>query len=301
MSKNWRVGVCGASAFAGMVWLATAVFAGDFAAVDTKGVLTLEVRVEGAGRVNSQGAGWDNYDWQVHNKASLRVELEAMESAVDAQAFAGMGNPGADDDGDDWEAAWDGKIDACNGDENCERMVNMQKMQDPHMQARMGKAMAMMKNINMNDLAPSVQQWTALSGTVTGTASVEEQVDTHGIIEPGGGPKTDSHCRTAGKATLKPRPTGYGDRQPLLTVNAKDSTYELILPAQVAVTVADDCNGGRTKQVALFHVADTLSATGKLSGSSDQPSLSGTKEWQGRWGGGDGHPIRVIVDWSFSP
>lgn len=317
MSRNWRVGLRGIVAWAGMVCLATGGFATELAAVGAKGSLEMSVTVEGADRIVNQGAGWDHQDWKVEARAELRVAMVAQEPTVNLGA---LGDVAALDDGredweeeddGDWEAAYDDAYDQCDGDEDCETQVDMQRLQDPRFQAAMGGAMAAMAGggLDLGDaLTPSVQPWAMVGGSVTGTASIAETVTTYGAIDTGGGPKRDETCRTTGEATLASQASGYGEVHPVLMVNGADSTYELRIPADAEVAVTSDCDAaGRSTTWPVLGLGpkgggswgEALTVRGELSGSADQPALSGTRTWEGEWQ--SGRPTRVTIHWKFRP
>jgi hypothetical protein len=216
------------------------------------------------------------------------------------------------------EAAWDDKLDACNGNEACETRVEMQKMQDPRFQAMMGEAMGAMAAMGGFDeieeaLSPSIQRWYMTGGTVTGTATVDEANNTFGAWAEDGSGKFDVHCSTTGEGTIEQRPTGYGDIFPAVTVNAKTSTFEVVLPVMDAVadiaTVCDNApNETGTPTRRMMVTSGPIeggfwdwTARGELSGSSDQPAFTGTKTWVGTGLVMGNSPTRVTVKWKFRP
>ena len=126
----------------------TSATAANFAPAGTKGTLRIEVKVEGAGRQNSEspGAGWDYINWKVMHQATLTIPLVAMDPTVDASGLAAVApsSDGDEEDDSDWESAYDDRLDACNGDETCEMQVTMERMQDPHMKGTRDTAAAVM-------------------------------------------------------------------------------------------------------------------------------------------------------------
>lgn len=311
MSKIQWVCANGIGAFLGVLWFPATAPAAELAAAGTKGTLYVTVVVEGSGRVTSEGGGWEYLDWEVRNTAELRVEMTAQEGSMDAAKFAGLEGLGGDggEEDQDWEEAWDNKIDACDGDEGCEMRVEMQKMQDPRFQASMGAAKAAMATMDFDDLGPTLQSWTHVNGTFTGTASIEWKTDTYGIVESTGGGPGESHCVVSGRTEVESKPTGYGDIAAPLTINSEDSSYELtLLEERPEVTVTEDCGFGSERSWHLSFLgglagggtwSEVLKVKGLLSGSSDQPALSGTKVWSGEWQ--PGKETLVTVTWRFAP
>jgi hypothetical protein len=314
-----------AMAALGGTWSSASADDDGFAPVDSKGTLTLKVKVEGAGRVNSRGpeAGWDYYKWSTINEGTLRYELTAMEPTVDASQFAGLNaataaaaaNAGSDDadedDDSDWEDAWDEKFDACNEDQACEFRVTQEKMKDPHFKKKRAAASSALAAIQSGDLdfGPAVQMWSATNGVVNGTIAVKEQRDTYGIVSETGGPKDEKHCTTTGKETLTPKPTGYGDMSMPLSVNVKKGTYELVLDANYGLSVTDTCSPGeknsRTllgyppKGVTGWNGATTVK--GLTAGKGSQLGITGQKTWEGNLSTAGNEPIKVTISWEFRP
>ncbi len=295
---------------------AGATTAAAFAPEGARGMLEMEITVEGQGRVDECGF-CDHYTWKALHRASLRVPVTAMAPAVDAAAIgaalggaAGDAADGDDEEGDedeDWEAEWDDKLDACDGDEDCEVRVTMQKMQDPRFKSTMAavaKGFSLVKSGQL-DLGPALQHWAMLGGDVAGNVSIEQQRNSFGVADTGGGPKVDVECRIRGSETVKARPTGYGDMHPILTINAKQSTYELRLPAEQAIAVTDDCSPDQPQTAELLgfpgpgrNWGEVLQVAGKLSGSADRPSFDGSGVWEGDL---SGHSVRVTIQWNFRP
>jgi len=293
----------------------TSATAANLVPAGTKGTLRIEVKVEGAGRQNSEsaGAGWDYIIWKVMHEATLTVPLVAQDPTVGGSALAGVApsSDGDEEDDSDWESVYDDRLDACNGDETCEMQVTMEKMQDPHMKGTRETAAAAMAQMQAGKLSfePNQQTWSVLGGDFSGPVKMKDSVETYGMVEPGGGPKTDSHCHLSGSATLKPQLTGYGDLHPVLTVNAKDSTYQLTLsPVNQAIDIFSDCDpehqGITTSLPGYLDEGSNWEVTGQLSGSADQPTLNGTKVFQTHlYSGAPGRnrPLTVQVNWKFHP
>ena len=303
----------------GAASLTATAAAAEFASVGTKGTLTITVKVEGAGKVNSEGPGWDYYKWNTRNEAKLRYILTATEPMVDASQFAnlstaanGDNNSAEGDETDDdssCEDAWDEKIDACNGDESCEMRVNLEKMKDPRFKKLQAKAMGVMAAMQEGglDFDPSVQIWNTPTGVVNGTVSIQGHRDTYGILSETGGGKTEEHCAISGQETLNTKPSGYGDTDAMLSVNFKKFTYELGLRADWSVDVANSCEPGtkRSSKLLGFPPADAASwnqvlvVKGMISGSGSQFSLNGQQTWQGNLTPAGNEPVKVTISWEF--
>lgn len=278
--------------------------AAELAEAGATGTLKVKVTVTGSGRVGSEGAGWDYYDWRVDNSGDLTFNLTAMEPNVDASQFAAMSGGGDAD----WEQAYDDKFDACNGDAACEMRVTQQRMQDPRGQSNMAAAMSMMQKMQTGeiDMTPSTQTWTIPVGVVRGAVSVRDRKDTYGIIDTGGGPPVDTHCTTSGAASLDRKPSGYGDLAPILTIDSKKSTYELHLVVDEYIDAENSCEPGRKGSYGLLRSPakdaaswpESLVVTGKLDPGA-RAAFSGKKSWKGDRSGYGAEPITVTASWSF--
>lgn len=282
-----------------------AAVAAELAEAGATGTLKVKVTVAGSGRIASEGAGWEYYDWSVDNSGDLTFSLTAMEPSVDASQFAALS--GGDDS--DWEAAYDDKFDACNGDAACELGVTQKRMQDPRGQSNMAAAMSMMQKMQSGeiDMNPSKQTWTIQAGVVRGAVSVRDQKDTYGIIDTGGGPPVDSHCTTSGAATLHRKPSGYGDLAPILNIDSKNATYELHLAVDEYIDVENSCGPGVRSSYGLLGSPaknaaswpETLVVTGKLVPGA-KAVFSGKKSWKGDRSGYGAEPVTVTATWSFA-
>ena len=314
-----------AMAALGGTWSSASADDDGFAPVDSKGTLTLKVKVEGAGRVNSRGpeAGWDYYKWSTINEGTLQYELTAMEPTVDASQFAGLNaataaaatNAGSDDadedDDSDWEDAWDEKFDACNEDQACEFRVTQEKMKDPHFKKKREAASSAMSAIQSGglDLGPAVQMWSIPIGVVNGSIAVKEQRDTYGLVSETGGPKGEQHCTTTGQTKLTPHPTGYGDMSMPLSVNVKKGTYELVLDADWATDVNDTCSpGGKNSRTLLGYApegmtswTEAMTVKGMTAGKGSQLGIDGQQTWEGNLSTAGNEPIKVTISWEFRP
>jgi len=303
------LGVCLSPATAG---------AADLAPVGAKGTLTIKVKVEGAGKVTSEGkgAGWDYYTWSANNSATLRYDLTAMDPVVDTNQFAGLAaaaNAGGDDeaedeDDSDWEDAWDEKFDACNEDQACEFRVTQEKMKDPHFKKMQAKATGVMGAMmgGMPDMTPTVQPWGMPAGTVAGTVSINEQRDTYGLVSETGGPKEEQHCTISGQEAVKGAPSGYGDMDAMLRVNTKTSTYELTLEADESAEVSNSCAEGDKYPQSLLGPApagatswhEVMAVKGNTGSSG---AFNGQQTWQGNLATAGNEPVKVTVSWEFKP
>lgn len=311
-------------------------FAADFAPSGTQGTLTLRISVEGGARHKAPPrAGLDAREWKVKNAAQISIRLRAMDPTGDASA-ENQDKAGAARDAfsqsiteKDQEILdkWEGKTDACNGEQACESRVIAQMMADPQyrrvMQKMQGAAPAVAAAARAVETGQAMQVWTSDPSDpspASGSLQIDLQENAYGVVDTGGGGKVDVKCRWNGSSRITAG-TAESKVGASLLVDAKRSRYEIRLPAdafgaRLAERCADSKDGDHGPSKNTRHIrligeapakgakdfAQILTLAGPV-GSARSPQIGGkhavTTELL-RDNFGEPVPLNVTIEWRFS-
>jgi hypothetical protein len=296
----------------------------------------VKLEAAGAGQETARaGAGWDRREWKLKNSAQFTIRLKALDPVADDSRENREKMAGARDVYDKTftekdeqiQEKWEAKIDACNGEEACESMVQAQMLSDPEYRRIILKAQGagaeMLGAAKAVDLAPSIQLWATDPldpSPAGGSLELDLTENAYGVIDTSGGGKVDVFCSWSGKVSIA-KGSPESKVGTTLRVDARNSTFEIRIPAeQFGADLPESCSDSKTgphgpsknmRHVPLIgtspsrgpeKIAEVLTFRGKL-GSARSLHISGRETVTTDLGDPDipgaSRPIKVFIEWKF--
>lgn len=316
--------------------LSSTAYAADFAPSGTVGTLTFKVvAVGGAKHKAGPGAGLDAREWKINNSGEYSVRISAIDATGDgspenqakAAQMRGAYQQTVTEKDQDVMDKWEGKVDACNGNEACENRVRGQMFADPQyqriFQKMQGAAPVLLDKARAVNTELRTQIWTSdpidpLPGN--GALRIDVEETSYGVIDTGGGGKVDYICRWNGGLKITPG-SPESKLGATLIVDGKTSTYQIRIPADaLGVRLTESCRDsksgshGPSKNMRTMKVIGStpgrgvkdfnqmLTFKGPL-GSVRSPQMSGKNTVTTDWIDSKNPqlvPVKVTIEWSFS-